>query len=1131
MRSNMSTKVVPKALLLTLLMFVSVLAGCVGTDGELNSTDIFDLVDADGDGILDNIDDCPSTAADREVNATGCEKGADDDELPPPTEKAPTIHIGTDGDQTITCDRDKDGVNVPDMVLLSGLIDNYDTSMLDPYPNPSAELDFWHDQIPGYIGNLPGSEYDTPRVGQIVMHTFQLPYSLTGGTITDATLEMRLNYQDDGLPTAVGVTPSDTIMLRFEDTTNPAWSMNIDLTATSPTAPWLDAIYFMHLDTLPLAGTTAAQGAAGNTNMIPSMNSAELLDIVVYDTQMVDYFELSLCVTPENPPTTHNNITIGKNYDCENRVNPDPDAAPFTTYNHYVMTAGVNDIFASAPPSEIVSPSAALSAHHNQQNPGFTLAMDYDDMNPGAHLLETFDWTTYVQNQISSNNLASHQLVDASLHSQMRGRSVESSTDDVFVLSHITNPVSTMSTPYSWWANIGTSSMNPVGSWGTHYTMYLSQMPASGGSLDMLNMVSGNLDMIPNMDTSKSLDVHIYDDQAVDYLELHLCFEEIMNPPPPPIEWDTGGSYSCDTNSNSTYQTSHTAGMQDGYTQSMIDPLTNPSQSLMNWGSALMFSSTQGVPSNPITQFVEFDEGVVHDDGILAHTFTNLPSASSQGGMMITDAKLVVEFKHGLSTNYADDLITLRFEDPTYAVTPWTAKIANPVTPNPTGYVAVLHLDELPTTGTTSLQAMAAAVASGTTTGGNVHLLSPMNALSILDVTIQDGVIVDYMQLTVCAEDITLGDDGFDGNCTTGVNTIEVYTAGFQDNFGPMIDPSISPSQAQHDYMKWSRSNCPNCNTVTQQQNSHLLADFDGQQGVPTYNGLGNSNQGQDNRWYMHKFTGLPTDILQANLEIGMKDTQSTVDTDSLILSWLETDANGNWVEQSPNGVVPPEIWSNPSGQFSNQLVNYQFTTLTAQTTLPGYVLNLDLGNLRVSGSQFIDGPSMVGNSNPPLSLIGAINAKGSMEVLVQDDTMVDFMRLTLCRDKEADPDADGDGIPDSVEGFTNDTDGDGTPDYLDIDSDGDNIHDSTEWFDQSGAPGADTDGDGTPDYQDTDSDDDGIIDDVESVVDIDSDGDGNWRDEDSDDDNYLDENEWTGDPSATPPVSSTDPYDPNSHP
>ena len=312
----MSTKVVPKALLLTLLMFVSVLAGCVGTDGDLNSTDIFDLVDADGDGILDNIDDCPSTAADREVNATGCEKGADDDdELPPPTEKAPTSHIGTDGDQTITCDRDKDGVNVPDMVLLSGLIDNYDTSMLDPYPNPSSELDFWHNQIPGYIGSLPGSEYDTPRVGQIVMHTFQLPYSLTGGTITDATLEMRLNYQDDGLPTAVAVTPADTIMLRFEDTTNAAWSMNIDLTATSPTAPWLDAIYFMHLDTLPLAGTTAAQGAAGNTNLIPSMNSAELLDIVVYDTQMVDYFELSLCVTPEDPPTpNHENITIGKNW-------------------------------------------------------------------------------------------------------------------------------------------------------------------------------------------------------------------------------------------------------------------------------------------------------------------------------------------------------------------------------------------------------------------------------------------------------------------------------------------------------------------------------------------------------------------------------------------------------------------------------------------------------------------------------------------------------------------------------------------------------------------------------------------------------------------------------------------------
>jgi hypothetical protein len=42
--------------------------------------------------------------------------------------------------------------------------------------------------------------------------------------------------------------------------------------------------------------------------------------------------------------------------------------------------------------------------------------------------------------------------------------------------------------------------------------------------------------------------------------------------------------------------------------------------------------------------------------------------------------------------------------------------------------------------------------------------------------------------------------------------------------------------------------------------------------------------------------------------------------------------------------------------------------------------------------------------------------------------------------------DADGDGIPDSVEG-TGDADGDGTPNYLDLDSDNDGVSDATEWL------------------------------------------------------------------------------------
>ena len=1067
-----------KAASLVLIMLVSALAGCLGDSNE---------------------------------------KGADEEESPLPTERAPTIYIGSEMDQTITCDRDDDGVHMPDLVMLSGLIDNYDGATVDPNPNPSSALNLWQSQIPGYLGSLPGSTYDDPTLGHLVMHTFQIP----NGIITDATLEMRLNHLDDGLPTAAGVPSSDTIMLRFEGTSNPAWNINIDTSSTSPTVAWPDAIYLMHLDTLPAAGQTVAQGTAGSIDLVQSMNSAGLLDIVVYDKQQVDYFELALCIE-DDPTPTHTDITLGHGYECQNRLNPNPNLQSLTTYSDYVMTAGTHDLFATASPAEQPSPSNELTTQHTGVWASYT-PLDYDVMIPGAHLLETFDWSNYALTQTSTNNLQSMHLVDAYLEVQMKGRSKSSSSDDVFVLTYVTNPlINPASSNGDWWSDIGTSSLNPIGIDGTHYTMYLSQMPTTGGSLDMLNNVVGNHDMIPDMDDSEALDVKIYDDQAVDFIDLHLCFEEVEEEPGE--EWrETAGSYNCTTSiSPSTYETSYTAGLDDTYSQSIADPLVNPSPSLMSWGSSTMWSSQQ-LGMNPISHFLEFDEDGLDDQGILIHTFTNLPSAATQGGMMITDAKLIVSFKHGPSTNYEDDMITLRFEDPNHIVTPWSAMISNPSTiPNPSGYSYVLNLDELPHSGTTSLEAMSAVGAIP----GPVHLLGGMNALSILDVTIQDGVIVDDMELIICAEDITLGDGGFDDNCTIGSTNqlIEVYTAGLQDNFGPMIDPSISTSQAQHDFMAWSQG-------ATQQENSHLLADFDGQQGIPTNNGLGNSNPTQANRWYMHKFTGLPTDILQANLEIGMKDTGHTTSTDSLILSWLETDTNGNWVGQSPNGVVPSNIWANPSGAYSNQLVNYEFTALTALTTGSGYILNLDLGNLQPATTEFIDGPSMIGNSNPPMSLIGAINAKGWMEVLVQDDTMVDFMRLTVCRDKIVDVDSDGDGISDIEEGYTLDTDNDGTLNYLDIDSDGDNIHDTTEWFDQSGAPGADTDGDTVPDYLDDDSDGDGIIDDVESVVDIDFNGDGNWRDTDSDGDSHPDEDEWTGDPNATPPVSSTDPYDPNSHP
>lgn len=98
------------------------------------------------------------------------------------------------------------------------------------------------------------------------------------------------------------------------------------------------------------------------------------------------------------------------------------------------------------------------------------------------------------------------------------------------------------------------------------------------------------------------------------------------------------------------------------------------------------------------------------------------------------------------------------------------------------------------------------------------------------------------------------------------------------------------------------------------------------------------------------------------------------------------------------------------------------------------------------------------------------------------------------------DNDDDGDGLPTELEGL-DDFDGDGAPNYQDDDSDGDGIQDLSE-------SSADSDGDGIPNRLDTDSDDDGILDGLEGLADPDGDGAPNFRDPDSDNDSLADSDE-----------------------
>lgn len=103
------------------------------------------------------------------------------------------------------------------------------------------------------------------------------------------------------------------------------------------------------------------------------------------------------------------------------------------------------------------------------------------------------------------------------------------------------------------------------------------------------------------------------------------------------------------------------------------------------------------------------------------------------------------------------------------------------------------------------------------------------------------------------------------------------------------------------------------------------------------------------------------------------------------------------------------------------------------------------------------------------------------------------------------DPDSDGDGLTDAVEG-DGDSDLDGIPDYLDEDTDNDTITDRIEGH-------RDTDGDGLADRYDLDSDDDGYSDQEEAgdtdlgtrPVDTDGDSIADFRDLDSDADALFD--------------------------
>ena len=164
-----------------------------------------------------------------------------------------------------------------------------------------------------------------------------------------------------------------------------------------------------------------------------------------------------------------------------------------------------------------------------------------------------------------------------------------------------------------------------------------------------------------------------------------------------------------------------------------------------------------------------------------------------------------------------------------------------------------------------------------------------------------------------------------------------------------------------------------------------------------------------------------------------------------------------------------------------------------------------------------------------PLGHDGESPLAGPVMALVADadgDTIPDSLEGTGDFDRDTIPnyqdlDSDGDTIKDAYEAGDadlntppKDHDGDGDPDYLDLDSDNDTIPDKVEAGDTDGStPPINTDNDALPDFLDPDSDDDGVPDKVEAgdadpaTPPVDTDGDGlpDYRDSDSDNDGIPD--------------------------
>ena len=266
-----------------------------------------------------------------------------------------------------------------------GTNDNWDPSTAEsPLPN-----------VPQDLLNIVNAakETDDDWNEAYVTHNFD---NIAGLTIIDAQLTIQTR-------TITGSAPnSDTLSLMFHEdmAAYPTWEISIgqnaDLTG--------GMVETLHLDELPVSGTGDLSAlSAGSIDLIQIMNTLGYIDIVIGNSQEVDYVELEICVN-----TTFHPDTLPM--PCEEWENPDSPA---------YQTGDVVEIIHGSPD-------------------GFSINSVDPAPQPRNSLIGVIDWQTRSYARIGSTTAASWSSWGEDPSGQATLSNFDSSRKDMMLMTSFT---------------------------------------------------------------------------------------------------------------------------------------------------------------------------------------------------------------------------------------------------------------------------------------------------------------------------------------------------------------------------------------------------------------------------------------------------------------------------------------------------------------------------------------------------------------------------------------------------------------------------------------------------------------------------------------------------------------------